>query len=60
VIDPGIVKNVAARRHEVPTDDLPSFFAWSKALFDQNSDGIEDTILRYLVSTIPWNKLTGA
>ena len=48
VIDPGIVKNVAARPHEVPGDDVTSFLAWFKALFDQNSDGIEDTILRYL------------
>ena len=49
VVDPGIVKNVAARPHEVPQEELPSFRAWFKALFDQNSDGIEDTILRYLV-----------
>ena len=40
------MKNVAARPHEVPLEDLPSFRAWFKALFDQNSDGIEDTILR--------------
>ena len=41
------MKNVAARPHEVPQDEVPSFLAWFKALFDQNSDGIEDTILRY-------------
>jgi hypothetical protein len=40
------VKNVAARPHEVSQDEVPSFLAWFKALFDQNSDGIEDTILR--------------
>lgn len=48
VIDPGTVKNVAARHHEIPLEDQPSFSAWLKALFDQNSDGIEDTILRCL------------
>lgn len=54
VVDPAIVKNVAARPHEVPQDEVPSFLAWFKALFDQNSDGIEDTILRCL-TTEPWS-----
>jgi hypothetical protein len=40
------VKNVAARPHEVPQEDVHSFLAWFKELFDQNSDGIEDAILR--------------
>lgn len=46
------MKNVAARPHEVPQDDVQSFLAWFKALFDQNSDGIEDTILRCLAKNL--------
>ena len=54
------MKNVAARPHEVPPEEVPSFRAWFKALFDQNSDGIEDTILRSLfpVPFDPWSVLT--
>ena len=29
-----------------PQEDIISFTAWFKALFDSNSEGIEDTILR--------------
>ena len=54
------MKNVAARPHEVPPEDVPSFRAWFKALFDQNSDGIEDTILRssLFITSDVWSILT--
>ena len=29
-----------------PQEEIVSFAAWFKALFDSNSEGIEDTILR--------------
>ena len=34
-------------------DDVVAFSAWFKALFDSNSEGIEDSILRYCHHLVP-------
>lgn len=44
----------------LPTEEAVAFSAWFKALFDSNSEGIEDTILRWVyiknVSLhLPWD-----
>ncbi len=37
---------VPYRHDELAPEDLRALSAWAKALFDSNSEGIEDTILR--------------
>ncbi|KAJ3503158.1 hypothetical protein NLJ89_g8558 [Agrocybe chaxingu] len=38
--------DVTIRSHERPQEDMVAFGSWFKALFDTNSEGIEDGILR--------------
>jgi len=34
------------KRHEFNNEETTAYFGWVKALFDSNSEGIEDSILR--------------
>ncbi|KIY50606.1 hypothetical protein FISHEDRAFT_38902, partial [Fistulina hepatica ATCC 64428] len=38
--------HIPRRVEDIPAPDLASYNAWYKALFDSNSDGIEDNLLR--------------
>ncbi|KAI0830678.1 mediator complex subunit Med5-domain-containing protein [Trametes gibbosa] len=47
-LDPGFLRRagLSHRFDELKGEDLSAFNSWTKALFDPNSEGIEDTILR--------------
>ncbi|KAH9847349.1 mediator complex subunit Med5-domain-containing protein [Lenzites betulinus] len=47
-LDPGFLSRagLSHRFDELKGEDLSAFNSWTKALFDPNSEGIEDTILR--------------
>ncbi|KAJ7181738.1 mediator complex subunit Med5-domain-containing protein, partial [Mycena crocata] len=47
-ISSGFLRSTAIvhRPEDLPEEDAVAFHAWYKALFDSNSEGIEDTILR--------------
>lgn len=38
------------RRPEFNPEEASAFLGWLKALFDSNSEGIDDSILRYVLS----------